>query len=199
MPLWTTQAIFLGLPKFIFPEVKRSRNGADRSTVCSAEIKNGWRYTSIPPHIFKACLEIYTLKIMEGDPIALQCPFYLVPGQGRCIMQKTYSRCDITWQIPSSETKQDMLHHWLRYYFHFNLAFTVSLGPKLIYSCPGGDTVQGLNKHCCNYVQWLRSVNWLLFLIGKLWRSATTGRNMLPAKITQILAVPLARWTCWQP
>jgi len=45
------------VPGALSPEVRRPATEADQSLLLSAEVKNEWRYNSIPPQAFKACKE----------------------------------------------------------------------------------------------------------------------------------------------
>jgi len=56
-------ATLLPMPKFrrVLPGVKRPGREADHSTPSSAEVKNAWRYTSTPQHVFVVwCLQSVT-------------------------------------------------------------------------------------------------------------------------------------------
>jgi hypothetical protein len=56
-PLGLNQPSIEWVPGAICPEIRRPATEADQSLLLSAEVKNVWRYNSIPPHAFKACKE----------------------------------------------------------------------------------------------------------------------------------------------
>jgi hypothetical protein len=56
-PLGHNQLSMQWVPGALFPEVRQPATEADQSLLLSAEVKNEWRYNSIPPHAFKLCRE----------------------------------------------------------------------------------------------------------------------------------------------
>jgi len=56
-PLGHNQPSIQWVPGALSPEVRRPATEADQSLLLSAEVKNEWRYNSIPPHAFKSCKE----------------------------------------------------------------------------------------------------------------------------------------------
>jgi hypothetical protein len=72
---WVLDALSLG--------VKRPWREAGHSPPSSAEVKNAWSYTSIPPYVFMAwCLVKYR------ESFSFTCPLYIMYKQFYCIIFK---------------------------------------------------------------------------------------------------------------
>jgi hypothetical protein len=65
--LWgSLSLLYNGHREILSAEVKRMRPEADHSSLCSAEVKNEWSYTSTPPYSITSCTG--TTKLRTGFP-----------------------------------------------------------------------------------------------------------------------------------